>query len=212
METVTGATAGASSAPLAPPGRIEETPPFWAPSNPEWPVLPTRGGRRPRQPRQPAFGLAALIVLCFVATFVAWVSAEPLWLAVGHGDRGTATVTRCSAKGVPYQCAAFTAASGRYVVENVALLGTDRDHRPKQGTSIPAEMVSQGSSRAYAADALALNLRSGVGLGLVLLCGLGIAWATGASRLDDRRSRRRALLACVGAPLLLTLAFLATAW
>jgi hypothetical protein len=181
------------------------------PWNPRWPVFPTRSERHP-PPRRPAFGLAALVVLGLVAAFFAWVSAEPLWLAMGHGERGTATVTHCSTKGVSYQCAAFTAAGGRYVVENVALFGTDREHRPKQGTSMPAEMVSQRSDRAYVVDALGLNLRSGIGLGLVLLCGLGIAWATGALRLDDPRSRRRAFLACVGAPLLLTLGFLAATW
>jgi hypothetical protein len=206
---VTGATDGA--APLAPAGQVEQEPPFWVPSSPGWPILPTRG-RRPARQRRPAFGFAALITLALVATFFAWVSAEPLWLAVGHGQRGTATVTHCSTEGVPYECVAFTAAGGRYVAENVALLGTDRDRRPRQGTSMAAEMVSQRSGRAYAVDALGLNLRSGIGLGLVLLCGLGIAWATGASRLDDRRSRRRAYLACVGAPLLLTLGFLAAAW
>jgi hypothetical protein len=157
------------------------------------------------------FGIPALIVLGLVAAFVAWVSAEPMWLAVGHGERGTATATQCSLEGVPYECVTFTAASGRYVAEDVTLVGTE--HRSLQpGTSVSAEMVSPRSSRAYAADDTAHHLRSGIGLALILLCGLGIAWATGATRLEPPTTRRPAFLACLGAPLLLTLGFLAATW
>ena len=41
--------------------------------------------RTPPPPR-PLPGLAALVLLSLVAAFFAWVSAEPFWLAVGHGD------------------------------------------------------------------------------------------------------------------------------
>jgi hypothetical protein len=167
---------------------------------------------RPLKPyRRPALGLFALIVLALLATFFAWVSAEPLWLAVGHGDRGTAMATRCSDGDVEYDCVTFTAASGAYTIENVDLLGVQRG-RLAPGASIAAQMVSPHSSRAYAADRIGLNLRWAIGLGLVVLCGAGIAWATGAARLDDRRSRRQAMLMCLGAPLLLALGFLAATW
>jgi hypothetical protein len=207
MKTVTGPAA-------SPPGarfveEIDDESPFWAP-NPRWPVLPTREPRR-RPQRRPALGLLALIVLALTATFVGWVSAEPLWLAMGHGERGTATVTPCAVRDAPYECVTFTAAGGRFAVEDVALLGTDRSHL-RQGTSISAHMVSPHSRRAYALDPMGIGLRAAVGLALVLLCGLGLAWATGATRLDHRGSRRRACLACVAAPLLLTLGFLAATW
>jgi hypothetical protein len=207
--------------------------PFWHPAaqeqddDPEdtgqWPAASMRRGRRraserrpepsrPRRPqRRPVIALVAAIVLGLLATFFAWVSAEPLWLAVGHGTRGTAVATQCSASGVPYPCVEFTAADGSYNIQDVALLGTDQGHL-KQGMSVPARMVSPHSSRAYAVDTVGLNLRWTIGLALVVLCGLGIAWATGATRLDDRGSRRRAFLACVGAPLLLALGFLAATW
>jgi hypothetical protein len=197
---------------VAPPSVADgdDQTPFWMPWNPRWPVWPTRPRRHP-PPRRPVFGIPALIVLGLVAAFVAWVSAEPMWLAVGHGERGTATATQCSLEGVPYECVTFTAASGRYVAEDVTLVGTE--HRSLQpGTSVSAEMVSPRSSRAYAADDTAHHLRSGIGLALILLCGLGIAWATGATRLEPPTTRRPAFLACLGAPLLLTLGFLAATW
>jgi hypothetical protein len=196
------------------PGRLEEPddPPFWTPYHPSWPVLPVREPRRRRRPpRRPALGLVALVVLALVATFVAWVTAEPLWLTVGHREPGTATVTRCSVEDAPYECVTFTAASGRYVTEDVTLLGTAQGQL-RQGTTVPAEMVSPRGDRAYAIDRVGLRLRTGVGLALILLCGLGIAWATGATRLDDQGVRRRAYLACVAAPLLVLLAFLAVSW
>jgi hypothetical protein len=156
-------------------------------------------------------GIPALIVLGLVAAFVAWVSAEPIWLALGHGERGTATATQCFLEGVPYECVTFTAAGGRYVAEDVTLVGTE--HRSLQpGTSVSAEMVSPRSSRAYAVDTTGLLLRSAAGLVVLLLCGLGAVWATGATRLEPPATRRPAFLACLGAPLLLTLGFLAAAW
>jgi hypothetical protein len=213
----------------------DEDPPFWMPTieeprprvNLDWPTPRLRAGRarpagvadggpvrlpRPPKPhRRPALGLFALVVLALAATFFAWVSAEPLWLAVGHGDRGTATATRCSDGDLEYDCIAFTSANGAYTIEDVDLLGIEHG-RLAPGASITAEMVSPHSSRAYAADRVGLNLRWAVGLGLVVLCGAGIAWATGATRLDHRRSRRQVVLICFGAPLLLAFGFLAATW
>jgi hypothetical protein len=193
--------------PAAAAGDAEDPTPFWMPWHPHWPIFPGRSPRHPR-PRRPAFGLAALVVLGLVAAFISWVSAEPLWLAMGHGDRGTATTTRCSVEGSPYDCVIFTAVGGRYVAEDVTLLGTEHGHLP-QGSRLAAEMVSPDSDRAYAVDAKGLRLRSVAGVLVLLLCGLGIAWATGASRLEPPGTRRAAFLACLGAPLLLALGFLA---
>lgn len=186
---------------------VEDQTPFWMPWHPHWPIFPARAPRHP-PPRRPAFGVFALVVLGLVTAFIAWVSAEPLWLAVGHGDQGTATATHCSIEGSPYECVVFTATGGRYVAEDVTLLGTEHGHL-RQGTWVAAEMVSPHSSRAYAVDATGLRLRSAAGLVALLLCGLGIAWATGANRLEPPAIRRPAFLACLGAPLLLFLGFLA---
>ena len=41
---------------------------------------------RPRAPHRTAPGLIALVALGLIAAFFSWVSAEPFWLAVGHGD------------------------------------------------------------------------------------------------------------------------------
>jgi hypothetical protein len=170
-----------------------------------------RPPKRRKPPRRPGAALVALIPLALLAAFFAWVSAEPLWLAVGHGDHGTATATRCSDGDVEYPCIAFTADGGAYTVENVDLRGV-KHGKLASGASVAAEMVSPHSSRAYAADRTGLNLRWSVGLGLLLLCGLAIAWTTGAARLEDRRSRRTALFASLFGPLLLALGFLAATW
>jgi hypothetical protein len=176
-----------------------------------WGVAP---GRPPRRaPRRPATALAALVLFSLLAAFFAWVSAEPLWLAVGHGDRGTATVTRCTGTGVGQRCTgAFTAADGRFTATRVALLGVGEVDR-RQGAAVSARMVDRDSRRAYVGnDGLAMHLRWTLGLLLLLLCGAGIVWTTGARRLEDGRARRWAVLASLGGPVLFALGFLAAAW
>ncbi|MEV0395866.1 hypothetical protein [Polymorphospora rubra] len=203
--------------------------PFWLPveempgdGTQGWPTQRMRGGRRrlepaaprrgkiPRPPRRPIAGLASLVVLALVATFFAWVSAEPLWLALGRGNDGTATVTSCAGNGVGQRCeGAFTSAGGTFTTESVRLLGVAEDQR-NAGTRVSARMVDADSGTAYVAgDPTTLHLRWALGLTLVLLCGVGIVWATGALRLTDRRSRRLATLTSLAAPLLLTIGFLA---
>ncbi|HET8657661.1 MAG TPA: hypothetical protein VFM55_01530 [Micromonosporaceae bacterium] len=172
-----------------------------------------RGDRR----RNVVGGLAALVVLAFLAAFFAWLSAEPLWLAVGHFDDGTATVTTCTGTGVSRRCtASFTTTDRAVTVERVAMLGAAPAER-RAGAAVPARMVSPdrcgagpASCRAYAAGHPGLHLRWALGLLIVLCCGLGIAWTTGATRLD--RGRRAAVAASLTAPLLLPLGFLAAMW
>jgi hypothetical protein len=155
--------------------------------------------------------LAATVAFALLAAFFAWQAAEPLWLALGHGEPGTATVTRCQAsEHVTYRCVAFQAASGAFTVEDVTLLGAGVAARA-EGERLPARMVSAGHDRAYAVSTAGLHLRWSVALLLVLACGAGIAWATGATRLDDRRSRHWAVLTSFAGPLLLVLGFLIAA-
>ncbi|BCB80051.1 hypothetical protein GCM10022251_07710 [Phytohabitans flavus] len=189
--------------------------PFWMPVQDmslgsRRPPMRGRPGRPPKPPRRPATGLIALLVFALLATFFAWVSAEPLWLAVGHGDEGTATVTECTGNGVSQRCLGeFTAEGGAFTAERVRLLGVG--DRGGAGTIVSAKMVGSDSGRAYvdAASDVLLHLRWGLGMGLVLLCGIGIVWATGALRLESGRARRRATLAGLAAPLLVAVAFLA---
>lgn len=154
-----------------------------------------------------AFGL--------LAAFFSWQAAEPLWLALGVGADGTATTTRCDAAAgtvatadsrpeQTYRCVVFDAADGSYQAVDVELFGTD-------AATAPARMISASASRAYAADPAGLHLRWTVGLALVLACGAGIAWATGARRLDPPGLRRRAVLLSFAGPLLLTAGFLIAA-
>lgn len=157
--------------------------------------------------RRPGLSLAAVVVLSLLAAFFAWVTAEPLWLAVGHGDAGTATVTQCVGSGVAQRCVGDFVADDGTLVESVTLLGVGNS---AAGSSITARMVGVTSDQAYVGSALnGLHLRWLVGFGLTMLCGLGIAIATGAIRIPDRRSRRFAVGLSLGAPLLLMIGFLA---
>jgi hypothetical protein len=208
-----------------------DEPPFWMPVEEiprqaaPWPSPRMRAGRSgsvhrsvlardrtaaPREPRRTAPAMAALVLLSLCAAFFAWVSAEPLWLAVGHGDQGTATITRCTGSGIGQRCVGEFRTDG--FTATVALLGV-ADGQQRVGAAVSARMVDRDSRQAYVGDDhLALHLRWTIGLTLVLLCGAGIAWASGANRLADKRARRRAVLGSLAGPLLLTLGFLAASY
>ncbi|MBG0561560.1 hypothetical protein [Actinoplanes aureus] len=171
------------------------------------------GKRRTSPASNPATALLALLTFGLMAAFFGWVSAEPFWLAVGHGDKGYATTTRCHGSGLTQRCTGrFAAGDGQFSVSPVTLLGVSGDGR-QAGAVSPARMVSRGSTQAYAAPAgLLMHLRWALGFLLVLICGYGIAETTGARRLESRRARRRAVLASVAGPLLLLAGFLIAAY
>lgn len=186
---------------------------------------PGRALRARRAPRHPAVGLLATLLFGLLAAFFGWQAATPLWLAVGVGADGTAIPTRCDATGgtvasdqsrpaVTYPCLTFEAADGSFRAVDVTLLGAGPDPSgpdPARPDHVPARMVSPDEPRAYATGPAGLHLRWTVGLVLVVLCGAGIAWATGAFRLEPARSRRRAVLLSFAGPLLLTAGFLVAA-
>ena len=208
--------------------RIEESP-FWltdeeraaaanpapAPSTPlAEPADRPRGRARgpARSPRRTAPGLVGLVALALIAAFFSWVSAEPFWLAVGHGDKGTATVARCVGSGVTQRCTgSFAAADGTFAVRSVTLLGVDVAHRGP-GSTAAARMVNPQSRQAYIGNTgLLVHLRWVLGFVLVLLCGMGIAGLTGTRQLETVRARRTALLISLAGPVLLLAGFLAAA-
>jgi hypothetical protein len=165
---------------------------------------------RPKNPRRPALGLPALLFFALAAAFFAWVSATPLWLAVGHGSRGVATVASCNVHGIDRSCADFTAADHSFSTV-VTLLGPGTEHA-KVGEKLAATVVSRGSSLAYTGSSPDYSLRWIPGIALLALCGLGIAWATGAKRLADRRARTIAMLGSFGGPFLVLVGMLAYTW
>jgi hypothetical protein len=175
--------------------------------------VPRRRRGRRSAIRRPARPLFALITLALLATFFAWVSAEPFWLVVGHGAPGYATTTACRGSGVAQRCAGrFDAADGSFAVARVTLLGVADDKRAA-GAVAPARMVSAGSRTAYLGDAgLLVHLRWLLGFVLVLVCGYGIAGLTGARRLDEARARRLMILASLAAPVILLAGFLFAAY
>ena len=187
--------------------RTLPAPPAETPEKP--PAVRQRARRRAPEPRRPAPGLFGLLVLGLIATFFAWVSAEPFWLAVGHGDRGSATVARCTGSGVTQRCIGhFTATDGTYRVDRLALFGVDPDQRAP-GVSSPARMVSSESRQAYVGSTgVLMHLRWALSFVLVLLCGLGIAALTGVRRLESAPARRGALLVSMAGPLVLLAGFL----
>jgi len=169
--------------------------------------------RRHRSPRRPATGLFGLVALALIAAFFGWVSAEPFWLAVGHGDNGVATVARCTGDGVTQRCAGhFQAAGGQYAVPQVTLLGVEPGRRGP-GAISPARMVSHDSRQAYVGDAgLLVHLRWVLGFLLVLICGLAGAALTGTRQLPTAPARRTALLLSLAGPFLLLSGFLYLAY
>ena len=196
-----------------------ENHPFWR-NDPESadPAAP-RAGRpgvrhpAPPSPRRTVASLIALIALGLLASFFAWVSAEPFWLALGHGDKGYATVTRCSGDGVTQHCEGrFAAADGGFTITRVTLLGVGPGERVP-GTIASARMISPDSPRAYLGDTSPLlQLRWLLGFVLILFCGYTIAGVTGARRLPTGRHRRTAVLASLAGPLLLLGGFLIAAY
>jgi hypothetical protein len=174
------------------------------------PIRTGRPHRHRKAPRRPAFGLPALLVFALAAAFFAWVSATPLLLTVGHGSRGVATVATCSVHGIDRSCAEFVAADNSFSAA-VTLLGPASTHATA-GQKLDAQMVSRGSSLAYAGNNTDLLLHLIPGVVLLVLCGFGIAWATGALRLAGRRTRSLALLGSFGGPILLFAGMLAYAW
>ena len=172
--------------------------------------LQHRTGRPAEPPRYRAPGLAFAVVLSLLAAFFAWVSAEPAWLALGHGSTGTAVITGCTGSGLGQRChAGFTARTG-FTVPYAVLVAAPEPRRV--GQAVPARMVSAGSRTAYAGGRTGLVLRSGLGLGLVLLCGLGVGLVTGARRFARRRTRLGAYAAGLAGPVLLAAGILAASW
>jgi hypothetical protein len=208
--------------PAAPPDE-----PFWLTTEEiprdSWPAPRMRVGRPhgSQQPIPPSVrkvppalrpvrnGLAAMVAIALVGCFFAWVTAEPLWLSLGRGQDGTAVVTGCAGAGIGQRChGSFTAADAGFTAEGVRLLGVSYEQRAA-GTEVAARMVGGDSGTAYVADGVIMTLRWVLGLLCVIASGAGIVWATGALRLADRRSRRRAAITAFCAPILVTIGFLA---
>jgi hypothetical protein len=191
-------------------GEADQMPAALTPVRRPEPIRTGRPHRHRKRPRRPALGLPLLLLFALAAAFFAWVSATPLLLTAGHGSRGVATVATCSVHGIDRSCAEFVAADKSFSAA-VTLLGPASTHA-KAGQKIDAQMVSRGSSLAYAGNKGDLLLHWVPGVVLLVLCGFGVAWATGALRLTGRRTRSLALLGSFGGPFLLFAGMLAYAW
>jgi hypothetical protein len=161
--------------------------------------------------RRPGAGLAGLVLVALFAGFFAWTSAEPLWLALGHAQPGTAKITRCTGEGVLRRCIANFTGPG-FTVESVTVIGARPGPEKSEGATFPAQMVRKGDRIAYAGSRNGLHVRWGAGLGLTLLCGVLAAWATGARRLLGRKTRAGAVLLSFLGPLLLFAGMLAATY
>lgn len=168
--------------------------------------------RRPAYPPDPLPGLAALVALSLAAAFFAWVSAAPLWLAVGHATSGRVVIDDCTGGGLTQRCRGnFVATTDRWVAHGVTVSGVPRE-RATPGSLVPARMTGPDARTAYADGGAKAHLRWLLGLLAVAGCGAGIARWTGATRLADRRARRWAVAASAAGPLLITAGFLIAAW
>lgn len=174
------------------------------------PMVATGGRRPPKHPRKPALGLTGLLFFALVSAFLSWYAAGPIWLSLGHGQPGVATVVSCPVNGLSRRCADFVAEDNAFTAR-VALLGPVGT-RQAVGTRLPAQMVNADASTAYVGDGTSLYRRWGPSVALLVLCGFGIAWATGASRLPRTSARWTARLASLIAPALLLAGMLAATY
>jgi hypothetical protein len=200
-----GAPPGPATAARAVPARAVPAPRQPAGGRPA--SRPVRApARRRARGVKPQIAVPALLVLLTIGTFVSGLSAEPFWLAIGHGHDGTATVVsagnRCRAT--------FVAADESFATSTVDLVNTDTAGCVI-GAAVPARMVSSGATRAFASDTAGLRLRWLVGAGLLLLLGLLIAWATGSVRFRGWRWPV-AVGASVAAPWMIAATILATTY
>jgi hypothetical protein len=162
-------------------------------------------------PRRPWLVLPAVVLLALMAAFFAWVSAEPFWLAVGHGDTGTATVIKTRHGALDKRCLGnFSAADGRFRAHAVPVTGVERS-RCAVGTAIDARMVSPGGREAYAGNTSGLTARWGFGLLLVLACALLIVRVSGAARFAGRERLAAVTMTFCG-PLAIAVGILAAAF
>ncbi|WUI05687.1 hypothetical protein OHQ87_20950 [Micromonospora sp. NBC_00421] len=199
---------------------------FWAPiEQVHWDGTPLRKEpkqrlrvprrRRPARvahPPDPVRGLAVLLTLSLVATFFAWVSAGPLWLAVGHSTAGTVMITDCSGGGLTQRCRGIFAADGdRFLTHGVRVSGVPAE-RTATGTVLPARVTGARAETAYVDTGVGRHLRWLLGLLAVAGCGAGIVRWTGATLLADPRQRRWATGGGYAGPALITLGFLVAAW
>ncbi len=235
-ETDPATAAGAAAAPAVTPAvtpaagdrQPGEQPPVAA--APEtirpWPIPQPHAGRgvltspapRQRRPRatkpsrRPGTGLLVIVAIALISAFFAWVSAEPIWIVAGHSTTGTATVVKCTGSGVQRRCqASFVDEAGQVVSARVPLVGADADQE-RVGAKVPARMVSERGRTAYAGDGRGLQAGWVAGIVIIVLCGIVLAWAGGATRLPTRRTRVAGVLTSLAAPLVLLLGMLAAAW
>ncbi|WP_020525905.1 hypothetical protein [Catelliglobosispora koreensis] len=167
---------------------------LWTIREPKPPVATVRKIKRPLRM---SIALPLVIVLGLFSAFFSWVTAEPLWLAVGHGSTSTAVVTKCVGNGLTQRC------QGEVDGLRVTLLGLESPH---VGERVEVQRVNDTSHRAYSGGVF---MRWFTGLLMVLLCGCGIALALGVQRQPASRERWAAAGTAFAGPLLVTVGFLA---
>ena len=158
----------------------------------------------------PATDRALFIAL--VVTFVAWVSAEPVWLAAGHRRPAIATITSCDGTGARRAChAAVTTSGGQLVAQHVLVAGAQPEQQ-RVDTTLTASMVTDRGRIAYVGDERGLLVRIGMAGGLLLICGVLLGLASGVHRLPTRSGQLGAFGVSLAAPLLVQLGMLAGTW
>ncbi|CAM3575878.1 hypothetical protein [Stackebrandtia soli] len=173
--------------------------------------------RPPRDGGRPAYSTARLARTCFavvalalVSTFIAWVSAEPLWMSVGHRTEGTVTVRDCEAGGFAPRCEGAFVPAGEHAQSATVRISGDTDAE-RAGAELAAMAVGDTPRTVYIGTTAGLFLRWGLGLVLLAACGAGLVSAIGAWRMTGR-AKRLALLVGFGSPFVMFLGALALTW
>jgi hypothetical protein len=179
----------------------------WTPDDWTYGEPPARPVRRlPSGTRHPLPGLLGLLAFALLGAFCGWVSAQPTWLALGHGHTATATVTRCTGAGIGSTCTVDITGTGVRAA-GLRLVGADAH----AGQRVPVRVVNDSARVAYAGAGTGLRLRALLGLLLVLACGAGAVWASGAARLP-RPGRLLTVPASFAVPLFLAFGLLVAAY
>ncbi|MGH8879458.1 MAG: hypothetical protein ACRD0P_19275 [Stackebrandtia sp.] len=159
-----------------------------------------------KPPRRLFLALPGLLVLAIVAAFASWVTAAPLWLAMGSGIEGTMTVKTCDASGCH---GVFRPDADDRSIAGVRVTGATEAKRA--GESHRARVTSRDATTAYAGDSGGLWWRIGIGTAVLVGCGFAVAAITGAWRWHGR-ARLLAVVTSLAAPLGLFVAVLAVSW
>ena len=164
-----------------------------------------RGPTRPRRrgPRSLTASLIGIFVCACLLMFFSWVAAPALWMSVGHAQEGTVAVTTCSPGFAPGCRGEFRTEGWTKELHLTGAVSPD-----DVGRSLSARATGPDAHSAYVGGPSGLLLRWIPAMVLFMASGFALAWASGATRLEEGSGAAIGLSwAATGAVLAAALAF-----